>query len=238
MGQVSSEVKDKMINIGGNTQYLQVQHRVLWLRGQVGAAPDAQLVTEIVTLDVERQYAIVKAIVSIPNGGTATAHGSALASDLKQAQRAKFLEFAETRAVGRALAMLGYSTAGAQDLDEDGPDAPVDAPLQANGRQQAPQRPTAPNPARPEPAKPAQNASTFEGARGYIEIERKRLGLIDHDWQWLCKAALGGRLADDSTLTIANLRDFYRRLQGIKDRAAALAFIQSPEAWAPEPLEV
>lgn len=147
-----SEVKDKMINIGGGAQYLQVQHRVLWLRGQMDTHPDAQLVTDIVSLDTERQYAVVRATVSIPQGGTATAHGSALASDLKPGQRAKFLEFAETRAVGRALAMLGYSTAGAQDLDEDGPDAPVDAPLQQTP-QRGPQRPTTAT------AKPAQLAA-------------------------------------------------------------------------------
>jgi hypothetical protein len=139
-----TELRDKMISIGGNTKYLQVQHRVLWLRGEMGEHPDAQILTEIITLDVERQYAVVKAIVSIPNGGTATAHGSALASSLPSAQRAKFLEFAETRAVGRALAMLGYSTAGAMDLDEDGADEPVDAPLRApQSRHRSPHAPTA-----------------------------------------------------------------------------------------------
>jgi hypothetical protein len=176
---------DKMINIGGNQQYLQVQHRVLWLRGQVGAAPDAQIVTEIVTLDVERQYAVVKAIVSIPNGGTATAHGSALASDLKRGQGAKFLEFAETRAVGRALAMLGYSTAGAQDLDEDGPDAPVDAPLQANGRQQPAQKPT------------AANGGVSPAALAIISSRREALGWTAEQVRELWTArGLPARLAD------------------------------------------
>src|SRR4051794_5900287 len=112
-----------MITIAGNAQYLQVQHRVLWLREQ---HPDAQIVTDIVTFDVEHETAVVRATVAIPNGGTATAYGTAQAAKLSR-NKEKFLEWAETRAVGRALAFLGYSTAGAQDLDED-PDDLVDAP--------------------------------------------------------------------------------------------------------------
>jgi hypothetical protein len=160
------EIKDKMIAIGGGAKYLQVQHRVLWLRGEMGEHPDAQILTEIISLDVERQYAVVKAIVSIPNGGTATAHGSALASSLPSAQRAKFLEFAETRAVGRALAMLGYSTAGALDLDEDGADEPVDAPMPArqNASKPHPARATHPEVIVPSPAV-AQKLSAINGAR-------------------------------------------------------------------------
>jgi hypothetical protein len=133
-----SAINDKMITIAGNAQYLQVQHRVLWLREQ---HPDAQIVTDIVTFDVEHETAVVRATVAIPNGGTATAYGTAQAAKLSR-NKEKYLEWAETRAVGRALAFLGYSTAGAQDLDED-PDDLVDAPMPAHPRQQ-PQRPPAP----------------------------------------------------------------------------------------------
>jgi hypothetical protein len=160
--KVSSEIKDKMIAIQGGASYLQVQHRVLWLREQ---HPDAQILTDIVQLEPEHGYAVVRATVGIPDGGSATAYGTATAATLSR-NKEKYLEWAETRAVGRALAFLGYSTAGAQDLDED-PDDLVDAPMPASPRQQ-PQRP----PMRPQNA-PQQPVVAQSVVAPSVDLARK-----------------------------------------------------------------
>lgn len=123
-----SELKDKLITIQGG-QYLQVQHRILWFRED---HPDASIVTDLITHDPEQEYALMRAIVTTEGGGQSTAYGSALAGKLSR-NKEKYLEFAETRAVGRALAFAGYSTAGAQDLDEG--DEPVDAPSNPSQQQ-------------------------------------------------------------------------------------------------------
>ncbi len=61
--------------------------------------------TEIIHLDYERGQAVARAIVCDEVGGMATATGSETKKDFED-----FLEKAETKAVGRALAMLGYGT--------------------------------------------------------------------------------------------------------------------------------
>ncbi len=83
---------------GRSSDYLDVKHRLLWLRHD---HPDAEIVTELVRLD--DQSAIFKATVSIPGGGRASGHGSETAGDF-----ADFIEKAETKALGRALNALGY----------------------------------------------------------------------------------------------------------------------------------
>jgi hypothetical protein len=91
---------------GGSSEYLDVKHRLLWLRTE---HPDAQIVTEHIRID--DSGAIFKATVSIPNGGLATGHGSETAADFGD-----YIEKAETKALGRALNALGY---GAQFADQD-----------------------------------------------------------------------------------------------------------------------
>ncbi|CAN5731229.1 hypothetical protein BH23CHL5_BH23CHL5_25760 [soil metagenome] len=83
---------------GASSDYLDVKHRLLWLRHD---HPDAEIVTELVRLD--DQSAIFKATVSIPSGGRASGHGSETAADFSD-----FIEKAETKALGRALNALGY----------------------------------------------------------------------------------------------------------------------------------
>ncbi len=86
--------------------YLDVKHRLLWLRTE---HPDAQIVTEHIQID--GQSAIFKATVTIPGGGTASGHGSETAGDFPD-----YIEKAETKALGRALNALGY---GAQFADSE-----------------------------------------------------------------------------------------------------------------------
>ena len=68
-------------------------------------------------------YARSRAVVTDGKGGRATATGSECAADFSE-----YIEKAETKAIGRALAMLGYGTQFAPELNEEHRivDSPVD----------------------------------------------------------------------------------------------------------------
>ena len=87
--------------------YLEVKWRLLWLRTE---HPDAIIETELVKHG--GGLALFRARVSVPGGGTATGWGSETADDF-----ADFIEKAETKALGRALAALGYGTQFCEDFD-------------------------------------------------------------------------------------------------------------------------
>jgi hypothetical protein len=116
-----------LVNLNGRGEYLEVKWRLLWLRTE---HPEAHIETELVRL--QDNEAVFKARVSIPNGGSATGWGSESVGDFRD-----FVEKAETKAIGRALAALGYGTQFCQD-HEFGQGAPagqggqmriVDAPV-------------------------------------------------------------------------------------------------------------
>lgn len=94
-----------LVNLNGRGEYLEVKWRLLWLRTE---HPEASIETELVRL--EDHDAVFKARVTIPGGGSATGYGSESAGDFRD-----FLEKAETKAIGRALAALGYGTQFCQD---------------------------------------------------------------------------------------------------------------------------
>lgn len=116
-------------------QYLEVRWRIAWLRAE---HPEARVSTELVEHDRQAGYALVRATVEVPGGGAATGYGSESAADWRD-----YVEKAETKAVGRALALLGYGTQFALDLEGEG-GAPVlaDAPVEARPAP-APARPSA-----------------------------------------------------------------------------------------------
>src|SRR5438093_7827562 len=89
--------------------YLEVKWRLLWLRSQ---HPDARIVTEIVQHNEENGFALFRAEVEIPSGGKATGWGSETVRDFHD-----YIEAAETKAIGRALAALGYGTQFCTDFD-------------------------------------------------------------------------------------------------------------------------
>jgi hypothetical protein len=127
-----------LVNLNGRGEYLEVKWRLLWLRTE---HPEAIIETELVRL--EEHDAVFKARVSIPGAGSATGWGSESAGDFRD-----FLEKAETKAIGRALAALGYGTQFCQDHEFGGGnivagngqmrivDAPVDLAA-GRGRRQA-----------------------------------------------------------------------------------------------------
>src|SRR6476659_8885418 len=89
--------------------YLEVKWRLLWLRSQ---HPDAPITTEIVQHNEENGFALFRAEVEVPNGGKATGWGSETVRDFHD-----YIEAAETKALGRALAALGFGTQFTSDYD-------------------------------------------------------------------------------------------------------------------------
>lgn len=142
-------------NRGGAADYLPVQWRLVWFRD---LCPEGTIETEMVHLDLDREteeegyawnndtrrsekvvkrahgFVVFRASVKDGKGGSATATKSEKAASFPD-----YIEKAETGAVGRALAMLGYGTQFTGDeLNEEHRivDAPVDrsAPsLESNG---------------------------------------------------------------------------------------------------------
>lgn len=110
---------DHFIQLQGK-DYLQVMWRLVWFREE---KPLWCINTELVSHDKEKQIAIFRAVISDDKGYTkSTGYGSESARDFRD-----YLEKAETKAVGRALAMLGYGTQFAPELDEG--DRIVDSPV-------------------------------------------------------------------------------------------------------------
>lgn len=115
----------------GKGDYLEVKWRLLWLRTE---HPDAVIETELVHWEKDPPMAVFKAKVTIPGGGSATGWGQEELKDFGD-----YLEKAETKALGRALAALGYGTQFTEDFDfADGDpmrvvDSPVDRSVTRGG---------------------------------------------------------------------------------------------------------
>jgi hypothetical protein len=106
-----------MLNLKGK-DYLQVAHRLVWFREEM---PKAQIITEF--LKLEDTYAVCRAIIKDEDGQT-------LATATKREDQKHFsdhIEKSETGAIGRALALCGYGTQFAPELDE--AERIVDSPL-------------------------------------------------------------------------------------------------------------
>lgn len=128
-------------------KYLEVRWRLLWLRVE---HPDAQIETEEVASGDD--WVKFRARVTIPGGGSATGH----ALQHRQDFPGGYLEKAETKAVGRALAFLGYGSQFATEFDEDadGTRQPAETPIEFPRslprpvRETPPPRPEQPSPTR------------------------------------------------------------------------------------------
>jgi hypothetical protein len=83
-------------------EYLEVKWRVVMFREK---HPGGSIITEEMCVDLDRDYARFKAHVGTGDGGMATGTGTEFAKDF-----ADYCERAETRAIGRALALLGFGT--------------------------------------------------------------------------------------------------------------------------------
>jgi hypothetical protein len=134
--------------------YLEVKWRIAWLRD---AHPDASIVTELVRLDTatsrrgETPRAVFRADVTLSGGrGHATGWGSETEDDFKD-----YIEKAETKAIGRAIAALGFGTQFAVELEGDAPNGLADSPVASTARPRPTQQAI-----RPTPTAPASQAQT------------------------------------------------------------------------------
>lgn len=151
---MASEFKpqEHTVTLRGGQAYLPVAWRLVWLRTD---HPDAIVTTELV--DHREGFALFRAQVSIPGGGSATGWGSETSKDFLD-----YIEKAETKALGRALAALGYGTQFAPELSEgDIVDAAVPAAPSA-----------APPPSNPEPQITLEDVLVVAAKMG---IDRARL---------------------------------------------------------------
>lgn len=120
---------DHMMKLKGK-DYLQVAWRLVWFRDPDDGCPAYGLETEL--LEHGEDWAVFRAKITDPNGMVvSTGHGSESKKDFGD-----YLEKAETKAVGRALAMLGYGTQFAADELDEGErivDSPVDRTPKGGG---------------------------------------------------------------------------------------------------------
>jgi hypothetical protein len=105
---MSFNPNDHLIDLKGK-DYLQVMWRLVWFREE---KPLWTINTQLVKL--ENDHAIFKAEIMNEEGRQlASGYGSESIKDFRD-----YIEKAETKAIGRALAMLGYGTQFAPELDE------------------------------------------------------------------------------------------------------------------------
>jgi hypothetical protein len=149
---------EKAIKIQGGVLYLQVKDRMIWARRE---HPDLRVETDCIRLD--EKIAVFKATVgfaldeeSYHREVFGTGHGS----ETPQGFPPGYIEKAETVAIGRALAALGYGTAAAFEEQEGGKLA--DAPVQRTPAPSIAQRVRQP---RPTPAEAAQRPVTPDVGR-------------------------------------------------------------------------
>lgn len=111
-------VNEHLINLKGK-DYLPVAWRLVWFRQD---RPNWNIETCLVEHDKESFLALFQCKIYDDNGRqVSSGYGSETIRDFKD-----YVEKAETKAVGRALAMLGYGTQFAPELDEG--DRVVDTP--------------------------------------------------------------------------------------------------------------
>ncbi|MHB0868370.1 MAG: hypothetical protein ACYC66_13955 [Chloroflexota bacterium] len=190
----------------GGKDYLEVKWRLLWLRTE---HPDAVMHTEMVKL--EDDFALFKAHVAIPGAGESTGWGSETRQDFFD-----YIEKAETKALGRALAALGYGTQFCEDFDfaagSAGNAHVVDSPVdlgQAVGSRQQPSRPT------PLPQSSSSLATPAQLKLIYLTATRD-LHITEEELEERCQAQYG-RLP--LHLTKREASEFIDALKG--DRIAA-----------------
>lgn len=122
--------KEHMMSLKGK-DYLQVMWRLVWFREEHS---DWQIATQLIE-HKHGEYAVFKAEIIEPHTEhtLASGYGSESVKDFKD-----YLEKAETKAIGRALAILGYGTQFAPELDEG--DRIVDSPVTTKETKTAPKK--------------------------------------------------------------------------------------------------
>ena len=184
-------------------EYLEVKWRLVWLRE---SHPDATIATELHHAD-ERQ-AIFKATVTIPGGGSATGWGSESPGDFRD-----FLEKAETKALGRALAALGYGTQFCPDFDF-GADQQrvVDSPVRFSGNRNSRQQPVDFNSGRGSAAVREDGNAPTERQRQYLKNVAREAGLDDGQLDEVIASQVGATLDTLDRRSMSQVIDHVKEL--------------------------
>jgi hypothetical protein len=172
----------------GSKDYLPVQWRLVWYREQ---CPQGTIDTEEILVDLDREveaetfvwnqqtrrsekvikqakgYARFRATVTDGKGGRASATGSESAADFND-----YVEKAETKAIGRALAALGFGTQFAPELNEER--RIVDSPVDSN---EPKQQPKPQKPQQPKPQAPTGTDAPADEPTGTITVEPEAIPL-------------------------------------------------------------
>jgi hypothetical protein len=226
--------------------YLPVQDRLRWFREE--CKEKGTIETEIIHLDLDKEtieevmvwdketrsyvkdikkapgLAIVRAVVRNGKGGVAT--GTKME---KAASFSDFLEKAETGAIGRALAALGYGTQFVDDLDEQ--HRIVDAPVDRASSAHTDERPNARG--QSTPAASAQGRSQASTSTNSISAAKVQINKLSND------ALLGRmkRMAADSGMGTGDWRKFVEEALGqfredsdlLQDRRSLIALYRELE---------
>ncbi len=181
--------------------YLEVKWRLLWLRTE---HPEAVVETDLIKHD--DSFALFKARVTIPGGGSATGWGSETARDFRD-----YIEKAETKALGRALAALGFGTQFCEDYDfaSQGNGHVVDSPVEPPGRGSA-ASPTS-RPGLPDSG----NLATPNQVRAIYSIARDHYAMNESQVEEKCLGSYGCPPAE---LTKKQASEFIAALQGKSER--------------------
>ena len=127
MSETPFNPKAHLSDIKGGKKYLEVKYRLVWLRS---VSPEAKVTTRPISID--ENLAIIACTVELPSGASGSGIGSESPRDFGD-----YIEKAETKAIGRALATLGFGTQFCDDFDTpvttNGRQRVVDAPVRRNG---------------------------------------------------------------------------------------------------------
>lgn len=177
--------------------YLEVKFRLVWLRD---LHPEATIATELHTLLNDK--AVFRCEITLPTGASATGWGSETAGDFRD-----FLEKAETKAIGRALAALGFGTQFCPDHEFGVAagrvvDAPVNRPRPVQGTTP---RPT-PMPQRVDPVQQAQTGALASDKQiGFIARLARDAGWQDDELDAFIASEYGVRRNELDKRAASNL---------------------------------
>lgn len=180
--QTSFDPGKHLTKVSGS-DYLEVKWRLVWLRS---VHPDALIETDLVSH--ADQLAVFRARVSVPGSGSATGWGSEGPEDFRD-----YIEKAETKAIGRALAALGFGTQFCPDFDFGAAagrvvDSPIDFASTRGRRAAAAGESERRIASMNQPATPRQLK--------FIQAIGREAGLSDHDLDQEAERSYGSPVAD------------------------------------------
>ncbi len=192
-----------------SNDYLDVKWRLVWFREE---HPDGSIQTELLSTPGVSP-AVVKATVTLQNGVTSTGFGQCGTEDWGD-----WLEKAETRSIGRALALLGFGTQFCEDFDDIITDAPVEPRQEPRQARQTSEKSE-------KSEKPATNSEPGNpmtaNQRRYIESLARDAGMDQAGLDQTVVKRYGHGLSE---LTKSEASALIEALQAIKDEQALAGF--------------